>query len=339
MSGPILKVDDLRTHFRLRSGMLKAVDGLSFELEAGKVLCIVGESGSGKSVTAQSIMRLIEPPGRIVGGNVTFGGQNLLALTEREMEDLRGNRIGMIFQDPMTSLNPVFTIGEQIVETIIAHTRVSRDDARARAVELMRLVGIPEPEGRLSDYPHQFSGGMRQRVLIAIAIACEPDILIADEPTTALDVTIQAQILRLLADIQKKLGSGMILITHDLGVVAAMADEVLVMYSGRMVEYGDVKTIFRNPRHPYTLGLLDSIIKLDDSRDSELRSISGLPPIPIDPPPGCAFRDRCVRAIDLCGEQDPPPVATSTGSTAVCHVVAADEARGEGAGAGAGAAP
>ena len=331
MSGPILKVDDLRTHFRLRTGMLKAVDGLSFELEAGKVLCIVGESGSGKSVTAQSIMRLIEPPGRIVGGAVTFGDQDLLALTEREMEDLRGNRIGMIFQDPMTSLNPVFTIGEQIVETIIAHTRVSRDDARARAVELMRLVGIPEPEGRLSDYPHQFSGGMRQRVLIAIAIACEPDILIADEPTTALDVTIQAQILRLLADIQKKLGSGMILITHDLGVVAAMADEVLVMYSGRMVEYGDVKTIFRNPRHPYTLGLLDSIIKLDDTRDSELRSISGLPPIPIDPPPGCAFRDRCVQAIDLCGEQDPPAVATATGSTAVCHVVAADEARGAGA--------
>ena len=335
MSGPILKVDDLRTYFRLRSGMLKAVDGLSFELEAGKVLCIVGESGSGKSVTAQSIMRLIEPPGRIVGGAVTFGDQDLLALTEREMEDLRGNRIGMIFQDPMTSLNPVFTIGEQIIETIIAHTRVSRDDARARAVELMRLVGIPEPEGRLSDYPHQFSGGMRQRVLIAIAIACEPDILIADEPTTALDVTIQAQILRLLADIQKKLGSGMILITHDLGVVAAMADEVLVMYSGRMVEYGDVKTIFRNPRHPYTLGLLDSIIKLDDSRESELRSISGLPPIPIDLPPGCAFRDRCVRAIDLCGEQDPPSVATGTGSTAVCHVVAADEAGGEGAGEGA----
>ena len=335
MSGPILKVDDLRTHFRLRTGTLKAVDGLSFELEAGRVLCIVGESGSGKSVTAQSIMRLIQPPGRIVGGNVTFGDQDLLALTEREMEDLRGNRIGMIFQDPMTSLNPVFTIGEQIVETIIAHTGVSRDNARARAVELMRLVGIPEPEGRLSDYPHQFSGGMRQRVLIAIAIACEPDILIADEPTTALDVTIQAQILRLLADIQKKLGSGMILITHDLGVVAAMADEVLVMYSGRMVEYGDVKTIFRNPRHPYTLGLLDSIIKLDDSRESELRSISGLPPIPIDPPPGCAFRDRCVRAIDLCGEQDPPSVATGTGSTAVCHVVAADEAGGEGAGEGA----
>ena len=333
MSESIQSVRGLKTHFRLRTGTLKAVDGLSFELQAGRVLCIVGESGSGKSVTAQSIMRLIELPGRIVDGAISFRDQDLLALTEHEMEDLRGNRIGMIFQDPMTSLNPVFTIGEQIIETIIAHTGASKEEARARAVELMRLVGIPEPEGRLSDYPHQFSGGMRQRVLIAIAIACEPDILIADEPTTALDVTIQAQILRLLSDIQKKLGSAMILITHDLGVVSAMADEVLVMYSGRMVEYGDVKTIFRNPRHPYTLGLLDSIIKLDDSRESELRSISGLPPIPIDPPSGCAFRDRCEKAMDICGEQDPPWVETATGSTAVCHAVEAEEAGGPATGA------
>ena len=326
MSAPILRVDDLRTHFRLRTGTLKAVDGLSFELRPGRVLCIVGESGSGKSVTAQSIMRLIQPPGRIVGGAVSYRDRDLLALGEREMEDLRGNRIGMIFQDPMTSLNPVFTIGEQIVETIVAHRGVNKDAARARAGELMRLVGIPEPEGRLGDYPHQFSGGMRQRVLIAIAIACEPDILIADEPTTALDVTIQAQILRLLSDIQKKLGSAMILITHDLGVVAAMADDVLVMYSGRMVEYGDVKTIFRNPRHPYTVGLLDSIIRLDDSRESVLRSIPGLPPVPIDPPPGCAFRDRCDRALALCGQRDPAAVETRTGSTAVCHAVEAEEA-------------
>ena len=326
MSAPILRVDDLRTHFRLRTGTLKAVDGLSFELRPGRVLCIVGESGSGKSVTAQSIMRLIQPPGRIVGGAVSYRDRDLLALGEREMEDLRGNRIGMIFQDPMTSLNPVFTIGEQIVETIVAHRGVNKDAARARAVELMRLVGIPEPEGRLGDYPHQFSGGMRQRVLIAIAIACEPDVLIADEPTTALDVTIQAQILRLLSDIQKKLGSAMILITHDLGVVSAMADDVLVMYSGRMVEYGDVKTIFRSPRHPYTVGLLDSIIRLDDSRESVLRSIPGLPPVPVDPPPGCAFRDRCDRALALCGRRDPAPVETRTGSTAVCHAVEAEEA-------------
>ena len=326
MSAPILRVDDLRTHFRLRTGTLKAVDGLSFELRPGRVLCIVGESGSGKSVTAQSIMRLIQPPGRIVGGAVSYRDRDLLALGEREMEDLRGNRIGMIFQDPMTSLNPVFTIGEQIVETIVAHRGVNKDAARTRAVELMRLVGIPEPEGRLGDYPHQFSGGMRQRVLIAIAIACEPDVLIADEPTTALDVTIQAQILRLLSDIQKKLGSAMILITHDLGVVSAMADDVLVMYSGRMVEYGDVKTIFRSPRHPYTVGLLDSIIRLDDSRESVLRSIPGLPPVPVDPPPGCAFRDRCDRALALCGRRDPAPVETRTGSTAVCHAVEAEEA-------------
>ena len=326
MSAPILRVEDLRTHFRLRTGTLKAVDGLSFELRPGRVLCIVGESGSGKSVTAQSIMRLIQPPGRIVGGAVSYRDRDLLALGEREMEDLRGNRIGMIFQDPMTSLNPVFTIGEQIVETIVAHRGVNKDEAQARAVELMRLVGIPEPEGRLGDYPHQFSGGMRQRVLIAIAIACEPDVLIADEPTTALDVTIQAQILRLLSDIQKKLGSAMILITHDLGVVSAMADDVLVMYSGRMAEYGDVKTIFRGPRHPYTVGLLDSIIRLDDSRESVLRSIPGLPPVPVDPPPGCAFRDRCDRAMALCGQRDPAPVETRTGSTAVCHAVEAEEA-------------
>ena len=326
MSAPILRVKDLRTHFRLRTGTLKAVDGLSFELRPGRVLCIVGESGSGKSVTAQSIMRLIQPPGRIVGGAVSYRDRDLLALGEREMEDLRGNRIGMIFQDPMTSLNPVFTIGEQIVETIVAHRGVNKDEAQARAVELMRLVGIPEPEGRLGDYPHQFSGGMRQRVLIAIAIACEPDVLIADEPTTALDVTIQAQILRLLSDIQKKLGSAMILITHDLGVVSAMADDVLVMYSGRMAEYGDVKTIFRGPRHPYTVGLLDSIIRLDDSRESALRLIPGLPPVPVDPPPGCAFRDRCDRAMALCGQRDPAPVETRTGSTAVCHAVEAEEA-------------
>ena len=326
MSAPILRVEDLRTHFRLRTGTLKAVDGLSFELRPGRVLCIVGESGSGKSVTAQSIMRLIQPPGRIVGGAVSYRDRDLLALGEREMEDLRGNRIGMIFQDPMTSLNPVFTIGEQIVETIVAHRGVNKDEAQARAVELMRLVGIPEPEGRLGDYPHQFSGGMRQRVLIAIAIACEPDVLIADEPTTALDVTIQAQILRLLSDIQKKLGSAMILITHDLGVVSAMADDVLVMYSGRMAEYGDVKTIFRGPRHPYTVGLLDSIIRLDDSRESVLRLIPGLPPVPVDPPPGCAFRDRCDRAMALCGQRDPAPVETRTGSTAVCHAVEAEEA-------------
>ena len=301
------------------------MDGVSFTLMPERVLCIVGESGSGKSVTAQSIMRLVEPPGRIVEGQIIYREQDLLTLSETEMENLRGNRLGMIFQDPMTALNPVLPIGEQIIETLMAHQGIKRKEARRRAVELVRMVGIPEPENRLDDYAHQFSGGMRQRVLIAIAIACEPDVLIADEPTTALDVTIQAQILNLLAELQKKLGSAMILITHDLGVVSAMADDVLVMYSGRIVEYGDVGTIFRHPRHPYTIGLLESIIRLDDTKESELRSISGLPPVPIDPPPGCAFRDRCPKAIALCNERDPHQFQTRTGSIVACHVVEAEE--------------
>jgi len=325
MTNPILRVENLKTHFKLRTGTLKAVDGVSFTLMPQRVLCIVGESGSGKSVTAQSIMRLVEPPGRIVEGQITYREQDLLTLSESEMENLRGNRIGMIFQDPMTALNPVLPIGEQIIETLMAHQGIKRKEARRRAVDLIRMVGIPEPENRLDDFAHQFSGGMRQRVLIAIAIACEPDILIADEPTTALDVTIQAQILHLLAELQKKLGSAMILITHDLGVVSAMADDVLVMYSGRMVEYGDVGTIFRHPRHPYTIGLLESIIRLDDTKDSELRSISGLPPVPIDPPPGCAFRERCSKAVALCSERDPHQFKTRTGSIVACHVVEADE--------------
>jgi len=321
----ILKVKGLRTHFKLRTGTLKAVDGISFELQPQRVLCIVGESGSGKSVTAQSIMRLVEPPGRIVEGEILYRDKNLLTLEEKAMEKLRGNRIGMIFQDPMTALNPVFTIGEQVIETLMVHQGINKESARKRAIELIHMVGIPEPEERLKDYPHQFSGGMRQRVIIAIAIACEPDILIADEPTTALDVTIQAQILHLLADLQRQLGSAMILITHDLGVVSAMADDVLVMYSGRMVEYGDVHTIFRNPRHPYTTGLLESIIRLEDDKDSDLRSIPGLPPVPIDPPSGCAFRERCPKVIDICHNQDPMPKQTNTGSIVACHVVENDK--------------
>ena len=231
----VLKVKNLKTHFKLRTGTLKAVDGLSFEVEPGRVLCIVDESGSGKSVTAQSIMRLIELPGRIVDGSIQYRDQDLLTLSEKEMEKLRGNRIGMIFQDPMTSLNPVFTIGEQIAETIVAHQGVRKNEARTRAVELLRLVGIPEPEGRLNDYPHQFSGGMRQRVMIAIALACDPKVLIADEPTTALDVTIQAQILELVRELRQKLGMAIIWITHDLGVIAGIADRVMVMYGGQII--------------------------------------------------------------------------------------------------------
>ncbi len=321
MVEPILTVEGLKTHFRLREGMLKAVDGISFSLAPDEVLCIVGESGSGKSVTAQSILRLIDPPGHIVDGHIRYRDKDLLALSEREMEQIRGDRIGMIFQDPMTSLNPVFTIGEQIAEGLREHLDLGKKQARDRAVELLRSVGIPHPEERYRDYPHHFSGGMRQRVLIAAAIACEPDILIADEPTTALDVTIQAQILKLLADVQRRLNSALILITHDLGVVASMADRVLVMYAGEMVEYGDVKTIFEQPKHPYTIGLMNSVIRLDDERDDELRSIPGTPLVPINPPPGCAFRSRCDAALAACATDKPGDISVADGHLVSCHLM------------------
>ena len=325
MAEPVLRVEGLRTHFRLRHGLLKAVDDVSFSVEAGKVLCIVGESGSGKSVTALSILRLIDPPGRIEAGSIHYRNQDLLAMPEREMaRTIRGNRVGMIFQDPMTSLNPAFTIGDQIAEGITAHQQVSRAEARAKTIELLRLVGIPHAKERYSDYPHHFSGGMRQRVLIAAAIACEPDLLIADEPTTALDVTIQAQILRLLADLQKRLNSGMILITHDLGVVAAMADDVMVMYAGKMVEYADVQTLFRSPRHPYTIGLLNSVIGLDEPADAELRSIQGVPPVPINMPAGCSFRPRCGQAVEACAVSEPTLRSAAPDHPVACHLIASE---------------
>ena len=326
MPEPILTVEGLKTYFRLRSGVLKAVDGLSFSLAPGEVLCIVGESGSGKSVTAQSIMRLIDPPGEVVEGHIRYGGTDLLSLPEQKMERIRGDRICMIFQDPMTALNPVFTIGAQIAEGLREHQGLGRREAKAKAIELLRLVGIPQADARFGDYPHQFSGGMRQRVVIAGAIACQPDILIADEPTTALDVTIQAQILKLLSEIQKRLHSAMILITHDLGVVAAMADRVLVMYAGRMVEYGDVETVFREPKHPYTIGLMDSIIRLGGARDAELRSIPGMPLVPVDPPPGCRFRFRCDEAHERCETETPPPRDLRDGHSVACHLLAAEKA-------------
>ena len=320
---PILVVENLKSYFHLRSGLLKAVDGLSFALRPGRVLAIVGESGSGKSVTALSLLRLLDPPGRIEGGRLLYRGRDLMDLSEVEMEhDIRGNRIAMVFQDPMTSLNPSFTIGEQIAEGIVAHRDASNSEAKKHAIELLRLVGIANPEARYGDYPHQFSGGMRQRVLIATAIACEPDVLIADEPTTALDVTIQAQILKLLNEIQHRLGSAMLLITHDLGVVAAMADEVLVMYAGRMVEFGDVESVFREPRHPYTQALFDSLIELEDDRDKPLMPISGAPAIPVDLPPGCPFQPRCPHAIGQCETEYPWPCDTGDGHTAACHLIA-----------------
>ena len=319
----LLRVEDLRTYFELDAGTLRAVDGVSFTLSSGRVLCIVGESGSGKSATALSIMRLIDPPGRIVGGHVLFKDKDLTRLSEREMEALRGNRIGMVFQNPMTSLDPSFRIGEQIAETLITHERLAPAEARRRAIELLRLVGIPDAERRYDDYPHQFSGGMRQRVLIAAAIACKPDVLIADEPTTALDVTIQAQILRLLADLQRRLGSAMVLITHDLGVVAAMADEVLVMYAGRVVELADVDTIFHSPKHPYTWGLLQSLVRLEDARDTALQPIAGAPPNLVDLPPGCPFQPRCAHAIDRCATDEPALRALGDGHRVACHLAAA----------------
>ena len=319
---PVLRVENLRTYFNLRTGVLKAVDGVSFAVEPGKVLCIVGESGSGKSVTALSILRLVDAPGRIEGGRILYRNTDLLDLSEAQMTDrIRGDRIAMIFQDPMTSLNPTFTIGDQIAEGILAHQQVSGDEARTKSIELLRLVGIPHAEERYHHYPHHFSGGMRQRVLIAAAIATEPDVLIADEPTTALDVTIQAQILRLLADLQKSLNSAMILITHDLGVVASMADNVMVMYAGRVVEYADVETLFSNPQHPYTRGLLDSVLGLDAPPDIKLHSIPGLPPVPINMPDGCSFRPRCSLALDACARSFPELREAEPGHETACHAI------------------
>ncbi len=326
-SDVILRVESLRTHFRVRSGVLKAVDGLSFSLRAGRTLGIVGESGSGKTVTSLSIMRLVDPPGRIVEGQVFYRGRDILRLSETEMEEIRGDRMAMIFQDPMSSLNPAFRIGDQIAEAMIVHKGMSAEEARGHTLELLAQVGIPEPRARYRDYPHQFSGGMRQRVLIAGAIACRPDLLIADEPTTALDVTIQAQILRLLKEVQRALNSALILVTHDLGVVAAMADEVMVMYAGKMVEYGDVESIFEAPQHPYTKGLLQSLVRLEESRDSELRPIPGMPPNLADLPAGCSFRPRCAYAIERCARDEPALRAAPRGGQVACHLV--DETEGE----------
>ncbi|MEQ1731202.1 MAG: ABC transporter ATP-binding protein, partial [Vicinamibacterales bacterium] len=300
MLEPLLRVDNLQTHFFADSGVVRAVDGVSFEVHEGQTLAVVGESGSGKSVTALSILRLVaQPPGRIVGGTVLFRGRNLLEATPREMRAIRGREISMIFQEPMTSLNPVFTCGEQIIETVMLHEKVNRRAARIRAVEMLELVGIPSPDQRVDEYPHQMSGGMRQRVMIAMALACRPAVLIADEPTTALDVTIQAQILELLRRLQKDLGMAVILITHDLGVVAETADHVAVMYAGRVVEYCDVRAAFRKPLHPYTAGLQASLPKLEATQD-RLRVIPGTVPNPARFPVGCRFHPRCPVAQNRC---------------------------------------
>jgi oligopeptide transport system ATP-binding protein len=301
----ILEVKDLSVSFKVRGGEVQAVRGVNFTVGEGEAVAIVGESGCGKSVTAQTIMRLIpSPPGLIKGGSIRFKDQDLLKLSEKQMENIRGRDIGMIFQDPMTSLNPTLTVGRQITEGLIKHQRLSGEQAKQRAIEMLGLVGIPNPEARFKQYPHEFSGGMRQRAMIAIALACNPALLIADEPTTALDVTIQAQILEVMKDLQRNLGTSIILITHDLGVVADMCDRVIVMYAGKVVETGTKWEIFKNPQHPYTKGLLRSVPRLDQKKDEALIPIDGMPPDLIKPPAGCGFCARCEEAMQICKQQD-----------------------------------
>jgi oligopeptide transport system ATP-binding protein len=307
-TSPLLNVEHLEVQFKTQDGIVRAVNDVSFHVDRGETLGIVGESGSGKSVTAMSLMRLIpNPPGKIAGGRVMFDGEDLLQLSEPDMRHIRGNRIAMIFQDPMTSLNPVLTIGRQITESLELHLKLSNREARRRAVELLQMVGIPSADRRLDDYPHQFSGGMRQRVMIAMGLSCNPELLIADEPTTALDVTIQAQILELIKRLQHELGTAVIIITHDLGVVAGMADRVQVMYAGRIVEEGPTSEIFAQPRMPYTIGLLRSIPRLDDEQGRKLNPIRGLPPDLINLPQICPFSPRCdYFQAGQCDAQVPP---------------------------------
>ncbi|NMO94790.1 ABC transporter ATP-binding protein [Paenibacillus lemnae] len=316
---PILQVKDLNVSFDVRGGEVKAVRGVTFEVGKGETVAIVGESGSGKSVTAQSIMRLIpSPPSRIKQGEILFKGENLLQKTNKQMEAIRGKDIGMIFQDPMTSLNPTIKIGRQITEGLEKHQKMSSSEARKQAVEMLKLVGIKNAEERFHQYPHEFSGGMRQRAMIAIALACNPSLLIADEPTTALDVTIQAQIMDVMKEMQQRLGTSIILITHDLGVVAGMCDRVIVMYAGEVVETGTKWEIFKNPKHPYTQGLLRSMPRLDQRKDEPLIPIIGTPPDLIKPPVGCPFCARCDEAMRICEKVDPGAAAFSDTHMARC---------------------
>jgi oligopeptide/dipeptide ABC transporter ATP-binding protein len=315
---PLLSVSHLTTVFDTAGGPVAAVDDVSFEIRAGETLGLVGESGSGKSVTALSIMRLVQPPGRIARGRLLFAGRDLLTLDEPSMRAVRGAEISLIFQEPMTALNPVFRVGDQIAEALLVHRRASRREAKAKAIELLRAVHIPNPESRVTDYPHQLSGGMRQRVMIAIALACQPSLVIADEPTTALDVTIQAQILELLRDMKAAFNLALLLITHDLGVVAEVADRVAVMYAGRIVETGPVRAILRDPQHPYTRGLLASI---PGGRPGErLRAIEGSVPMLGALPPGCAFNPRCPDRFDPCTTAPPPDYEVGSGQTVKCYL-------------------
>lgn len=306
MARKLLSVRNLKTSFFTHVGEVKAVRGISFDVNEGEVLGIVGESGSGKSVTSLSIMGLLQYPGRVVDGEILLNGEDILTYSKNQMRKVRGKEIAMIFQDPMTSLNPVYTIGNQIMEMILEHEKMSRREARARAIEMLKLVGIPAAEKRIDSYPHEFSGGMRQRVMIALALSCNPKLLIADEPTTALDVTIQAQILNLIKKLNRQFGMTTMLITHDLGVVATVCDKVAVMYGGLIMEYGTADEIFYHPRHPYTMGLLGSIPHVDGGEKRRLIPIDGTPPDLINPPKGCPFSTRCKYCMNVCTQEQPP---------------------------------
>ena len=317
---PLLEVSNLQVEFRTREGIARAVNGANYTLHSGQTLAVLGESGSGKSVTAQAIMGILDtPPGFVTGGEVLFKGQDLLKMSDEERRTLRGESMAMVFQDALSSLNPVFPVGWQIAELFRIHRGMSKKDAMEQAALALERVNIPAARDRIGDYPHQFSGGMRQRVMIAMAIALNPDLLIADEPTTALDVTVQAQILELLAELQREENMGVILITHDLGVVAEVADNVAVMYAGRIVEQSSIVEMFESPSHPYTVGLMDSIPSLE-TKAGELKAIKGLPPSLVALPPGCSFAPRCPLAFDLCHREVPPPVDVGPGRTSRCHI-------------------
>lgn len=329
MSEKLLEIKDERLSFFTPAGEVKALNGVSFSMEEGEVLGIVGESGSGKSVTAYSIMGLTAYPGKLVGGTVHFNGHEIEKMTEKEFRKIRGNEVSIIFQDPMTSLNPVYTIGNQIVEVILLHTNKTKKEAYERAKELLELVGINEPTKRLKQYPHELSGGMRQRVMIAIALACEPKLLIADEPTTALDVTIQAQILELMQELRKKLSMSIIMITHDLGVVASMCEKIAVMYAGHIVEYGTADEIFYNPSHEYTKGLIKSIPKLNAEKIERLVPIEGQPVDLLNPPAGCPFAPRCSECMKICLNKMPPKTELSDTHYSYCWLLQKEALKGE----------
>lgn len=325
MSEKMLEVKGMKTSFFTHVGEVKAIRGVDFYLDKGEAVGIVGESGSGKSVTSLSVMRLLQFPGQLTGGEVLFDGEDLAKKTDKEMQAIRGNEISMIFQDPMTSLNPVFTIGNQIIEAIIKHQKLNKHQAKEKAIDMLRLVGIPSPEKRIDQYPHEFSGGMRQRAMIAMALSCEPKLLIADEPTTALDVTIQAQILELMKDLKDRLNTSIILITHDLGVVADVCSRIIVMYGGLIMEEGTTEEIFYEPKHPYTLGLMRSIPKISDKENKErLIPIDGTPPDLLKPPAGCPFAPRCDHAMKICMTQMPEYTKSSETHRAACWLLHPD---------------